>query len=61
MPPPKFNEPGRRNIVRDNLLQKINEVVIGVRSSGAVTSRKTVISIVDRVLEAKDPNTLSEF
>ena len=41
--------------------KKINKVVIGVRSSGAVTSRKTVISIIDRVLKANDPNTLSEF
>ena len=41
--------------------KKINKVVIGVRSPRAVTSRKTVISIVDRVLKANDPNTLSEF
>ena len=61
MPPPNSNKPGRRNIVRDNLLQKINEVVIGGRSSGDVTSRKTVIYIVDKVLKANDPNTLSEF
>ena len=42
---------GESNLVRDDLLQNIKEVVIGVM----------VISIGKRVLTAKDPNNLSEF
>ena len=52
---------GESNLVRDDLLQNIKEVVIGVMLSGAVISRKMVISIGKRVLMAKDPNNLSEF
>ena len=36
-------------------------MVTGVRPSGAVILRKMVISIGNRVLEANDPHTLSEF
>ena len=43
------------------MLQKIKEVVIGVKLSGIVISSKMVISIGNRVLKANDPNTLSEF
>ena len=43
------------------MLQKIKEVVIGVKLSGTVISSKMVISIGNRVLKANDPNTLSEF
>ena len=48
-------------IVRDELVQKIKEVIVGVRLSGAVISRRMVISIGNGVLKANDPNTLSEF
>ena len=57
---PKFNKPGRLNIV-DDLLQKIRELVIETRLPGAVISRRMVISIVNKFLKANDPNTLSEF
>ena len=56
-----FNKRGRPNLVRDDLFQKIEEVVIGVRLSGAVISEQVVISIGHGVLKANDPNTLSEF
>ena len=59
--PPIFNKRGRHNLVRDDLLQKIKEVVIGARLSGAVISRKMVISIGKGVLKANDPNNLREF
>ena len=49
------------NIVRDELVQKMKEVIVGVRLSGAVISRRMVISIGNGVLKANDPNTLSEF
>ena len=45
---PTFRKAGRPNIVRDELVQKIKEVIVGVRLSGAV-------------LKANDPNTFSEF
>ena len=61
VPSPKFHDPGRPNIFRDDLLQKMKIVVIGVQSSGAVISRKMVIFIVERVSKANDPITLSEF
>ena len=57
---PTFRKAGRPN-VRDELVQKINEVIVGVRLSGAVISRRMVISIGNGVLKANDPNTLSEF
>ena len=58
---PTFRKAGRPNIVRDELVQKIKEVIVGVRLSGAVISRRMVISIRNGVLKANDPNTLSEF
>ena len=58
---PTFRKAGRPNIVRDELVQKIKEVIVGVRLSGAVISRRMVISIGNGVLKANDPNTLSEF
>ena len=58
---PIFRKAGRPNIVRDELVQKIKEVIVGVRLSGAVISRRMVISIGNGVLKANDPNTLSEF
>ena len=61
MLPPNLNKLGRPNIVRGDLLQKIKEVVIGVRFSGTVISRKMVVSMGNWVLKANDPNTLSEF
>ena len=42
-------------------MQKIKEVIVGVRLSGAVISRRMVICIGNGVLKANDPNTLSEF
>ena len=59
---PTFRKAGRPNIVRDELVQKIKEVIVGVRLSGAVISRRMVIiSIGNGVLKTNDPNTLSEF
>ena len=58
---PTFRKAGRPNIVRDKLVQKIKEVIVGVRLSGAVISRRMVTSIGNGVLKANDPNTLSEF
>ena len=58
---PTFRKAGRPNIGRDELVQKIKEVIVGVRLSGAVISRRMVISIGNGVLKANDPNTLSEF
>ena len=58
---PTFRKAGRPNIVRDELMQKIKEVIVGVQLSGAVISRRMVISIGNGVLKANDPNTLSEF
>ena len=58
---PTFRKAGRPNIVRDGLVQKIKEVIVGVRLSGAVISRRMVISIGNGVLKANDPNTLSSF
>ena len=55
---PTFRKAGRPNIVRDELVQKIKEVIIGVRLSGAVISRRMVISIGNGVLKANDPNTI---
>ena len=43
--PPIFTKCRRPNIVRDDLLQKIKKVVVEVRLSGAVISRKMVVSI----------------
>lgn len=60
MLPPIFNKRGRPNLARDDFLQNIKEVVTGVRLSGAVISRKMVISIGDGFLKANDLNTLSE-
>ena len=57
---PTFRKAGRPNIVRDELVQKIKEVIGGVRLSGAVISRRMVIFIGNGVLKANDPNTLSE-
>ena len=57
---PIFNKRVRPNLVRDDFLQKIKEVVTGVRLLGAVISRKMVISIGDGFLKANDLNTLSE-
>ena len=57
----KFNKLGEPNIAKDDLLQEIKDVVIGVRLSGTAISGKTVISIGNEVLKANDPNTLSEF
>ena len=57
---PKFNKPGRLNIV-DDLLQKIRKLVIETRLPGTVISRRMVISIGNKFLKANDPNTLSEF
>ena len=37
------------------------EIIIGIRLTGAVISRKMVISIGKGVLKANDPNSLSEF
>lgn len=61
MLPPIFNEHGRTNFVRDDLLQKIKEVIIGVSLSGAAISRKMVISIGNGFLKSNEPNILSEF
>ena len=58
---PTLRKAGRPNIVRDELVQKIKEFIVGVRLSGAVISRRMVISIGNGVLKANDPNTLSEF
>ena len=43
--PPIFNKRGGPILVRDDLLQKIKEVVIKLRLSGVVISRNLVISI----------------
>ena len=58
---PTFRKAGRPNIVRDEVVQKIKEVIVGIRLSGAVISRRMVISIGNGVLKANDPNTFSEF
>ena len=52
---PTFRKAGRPNVVRDELVQKIKEVIVGVRLSGAVISRRMVISIGNGVLKANDP------
>ena len=57
---PTFRKAGRPNIVRE-LVQKIKEVIVGVRLTGAVISRRMVICTGNGVLKANDPNTLSEF
>ena len=59
--PPIFNKRGRPNLVRDDLLQNIKEVVIAVRLSGAVSTRKMVLSISNGVLKANNSNSLSEI
>ena len=38
---------------------KIKEVIIGIRLSGAVISRKMVLSIGAGVLKAKNPNLIT--
>ena len=58
---PIFRKAGRPNIVRDELVQKLKEVIVGVRLSGTVIPRRMVTSIGNGVLKASDPNTLSEF
>ena len=58
---PIFRKAGRPNIVRDELVQKIKEVIVGVRLSGTVISRRMVTSIGNGVLKANDLNTLYEF
>ena len=58
---PTFRKTGRPNIVRDELVQKIKNVIVGVRLSGALISRRMVISIGNGVLKVNEPNTLSEF
>ena len=57
---PTFRKAGRPNIVRDELVQNIKEIIVGVRLSGAVIARRMVISIGNGVLKANDPNTLFE-
>ena len=47
---PTFRKAGRPNIVRDELVQKIKEVIVGVRLSRAVISRR---------MKTNDPNTLN--
>ena len=61
MLPPIFNKRGRPNLARDDLLQNIKKVVIGVRLSGAVITRKMVLSISNGVLKANNSNSLSEI
>ena len=58
---PIFRKAGRPNIVRDELVQKIKEVIVGVRLSGTVITRRMVTSIGNGVLKTNDLNTLSEF
>ena len=60
-PPEKFNKKGRSSLVREELLVKIKEVIIGIRLTGAVISRKMVISIGNGLLKPNDLNSLSEF
>ena len=43
------------------MLVKIKEAIIQIRLTGAVVSRKMVISIGNGILKANDPNRLSEF
>ena len=51
MLPPKFNKFGRPNIARDNLLQKIREVVTVIRLSRAIISRKMIFLSVSEPLK----------
>ena len=60
-PPGKFSKIGRLSMVGEDLLLKIKEVIIRIRSTGAVISRKMLISIDNGVLKANDPNSLLEF
>ena len=57
----QFTEVGRPNKVNDEVMLKIKEAVIGIRSAGALISRKVVISIGTRVLKANNRNLLSRF
>ena len=59
--PPIVNKHERPNLVINDLLQKIKEAIIEARLSGAVISRKMVVSVSNGVLKANDLNTLSEF
>ena len=43
------------------MLVKIKEAIIRIRLTGAVISRKMVISISNGMLKTNDPNSLSEF
>ena len=60
-PPEKFSKIGRPSMVGEELLLKIKEVIIRIRLTGAVISRKMLISIDNGVLKANDPNSLLEF
>ena len=48
-------------MAEEEFLVKIKEAIIGIRLTGAVISRKMVISIGNGTLKANDPNSLSEF
>ena len=48
-------------MVGEELLVKIKEAIIGIRLTGAVISRKMVISVGNGLLKANDPNSFSEF
>ena len=57
----KFSKNGRPSLVGEEFLAKIKEGIIRIRLTGAVISRKMIISIGNGVLKANDPNSLSEF
>ena len=52
---PKVGKPSKTN---GGAMLKIKEVIIGIRLSGAVISRKMVLSIGTGVLKAKNPNLI---
>ena len=60
-PPEKFNKKGRPLLVGEEFLVKLKEAIIGIRLTGAVISRKMIISIGNGVLKANRPNSLSEI
>ena len=52
---------GRPNSLREDLLNKVKDIIVGTRAAGGVISRRMVIAIGNGVVKANDPNILREY
>ena len=52
---------GRPNLVNDEMLKKIQDVIVALRLAVTAIFRKMVITIATGVIKGNDPNILREF